>query len=133
MSPKKLFLTFIFLLPLPFQDLTLQEAETMALSILKQVMEEKVNQFLESSLIPNVHLRAKILCVLCGVRWLLIMLILQGLHQHTICTPHLRLRLSSIAYKSGGLPSSLVIPFLVLQCSNSLRTICWMNLLFVLI
>lgn len=35
--------SFYFLLA--FQDLTLQEAETMALSILKQVMEEKVNPF----------------------------------------------------------------------------------------
>lgn len=40
------------------QDLTLQEAETIALSILKQVMEEKVKSLL---LVIHIHVLASIL------------------------------------------------------------------------
>ena len=98
---------------LSMQDLTLQEAETIALSILKQVMEEKVKLLMILlQVMPYFLLHFSKTCNQLGlydVRWPLIMLTLQRLHQPTISTPQLRLRLSLPAYEKGATSSSFLV------------------------
>lgn len=112
------------------QDLNLQEAETIALSILKQVMEEKVClapgscihvMLLFHLLFFFLEVLFRILCtvhlyftqiLICNFRWPQTMLILQKWLQLTISTLLLKWRPSSAGYKRTlySLLSNIFLP-----------------------
>lgn len=115
------------------QDLTLQEAETIALSILKQVMEEKVKLYTAYRKISNIYLLfyspstcslniplwTMVLYCLFHFRWRLIMLTLRKWLQRTICTALLRWRLSLAVYNNTMLWYFLIGSFHILgYCIN---------------
>lgn len=87
------------------QDITLQEAETIALSILKQVMEEKVGfayrhkAYLRNIILPSDSGYNTLGLFFVLVRWLQTTLILQRWLKPIISTPLPKWRLSSLAYE----------------------------------
>lgn len=83
------------------QDLTLKEAETIALSILKQVMEEKVSNKPHDTCIFMISFLVSEKAPPIWFRWLPIMLILRGYLQLTIYTHHRRWKRLSAAYKKA--------------------------------